>query len=485
MNSDVVIDQVDLIRQVFAYAHRFRGKTFVIHVDHARMEDAEITSLVQDMVLLHQAGIRIVLVPGARQRIDEVLERYNVAWRRENGIRIASSEAIPFIKMAAFDVTNRFMTVLTAHNTNAVVGNWVRARGIGVVDGVDYEHAGVVERVQLDLLRSALQQGLIPIFPCIGWSSTGRPYNISSRELAFRIAVSLEAEKLFFICESSLLPGQQLVIPDEVDTSTHGGRISRLTVDEARRVLAANGMVVPHPDERPHLPDSSTTVADEAGAPLPDQPSGYHPGVRDPLELLRLAYLAACAGVDRVHLVDGDQEGGVLAEVFSDLGVGTMVHANVYQSIRPMRPEDVSKVHQLMLPLAEQGVLVPRSPEEIAARQTDYVVHETDGRVHGCGALHEFPNGEAEIAALAVDMRYEELGIGRRIVLYLMNRARERGLAAVFALTTRTSDWFESIGFVRIGVEDLPAEKRRRYDVDRNSIILRYDFAGESVAGMD
>ena len=168
MNSAEIIGQVDLIRQVFAYAHRFRGKTFVIHVDYAAVEDARITALVQDMVLLHQAGIRIVLVPGARQRIDEVLELYNVQWRRERGIRIASADAIPFIKMAAFDVTNRFMTLLSAHNTNAVVGNWVRARGIGVVDGVDFEHAGVVERVQLDLLRTALRQDIIPIFPCIG-----------------------------------------------------------------------------------------------------------------------------------------------------------------------------------------------------------------------------------------------------------------------------------------------------------------------------
>ncbi|MFO8043338.1 MAG: GNAT family N-acetyltransferase, partial [Alkalispirochaeta sp.] len=118
-------------------------------------------------------------------------------------------------------------------------------------------------------------------------------------------------------------------------------------------------------------------------------------------------------------------------------------------------------------------------PEEIAAHAEDYVVHETDGRIHGCGALHVYPNGEAEIAALAVDTRYEELGIGRRIVLYLMERAREKRLSAVFVLTTRTSDWFESIGFVRIGVERLPAEKRSRYDMDRNSIILRYDFSAE------
>ena len=478
MKSAQIIDQVDLIRQVFSYAHRFRGKTFVIHVDHAAVDDARVTALVQDIVLLHQSGIRIVLVPGARQRIDEVLEMYHVEWRRENGVRIAGAEAIPFIKMAAFDVTNRFMTLLSAHNTNAVVGNWVRARGIGVVNGVDYEHAGVVERVQLDLLGTTLRQDLIPIFPCIGWSATGKPYNISSRELAFRIAVSLEAEKLFFITDRMGLNADNLELPPEIE-ATREGRISRLTVEEARLLLDWNGV---SPEERlPGVGRPPEEVAEGEDRPMasPAQPSGYHEGPREHLEFLRLAYLAAGAGVSRIHIVDGDQEGVTLAEVFSDLGVGTMVHANVYQSIRPMRMEDVGKVHKLMQPLAEHGVLLARLPEEIAAHAEDYVVHETDGRIHGCGALHVYPNGEAEIAALAVDTRYEELGIGRRIVLYLMERAREKRLSAVFVLTTRTSDWFESIGFVRIGVERLPAEKRSRYDMDRNSIILRYDFSTE------
>ncbi|MFO8042395.1 MAG: amino-acid N-acetyltransferase, partial [Alkalispirochaeta sp.] len=331
MKSAQIIDQVDLIRQVFSYAHRFRGKTFVIHVDHAAVDDARVTALVQDIVLLHQSGIRIVLVPGARQRIDEVLEMYHVEWRRENGVRIAGAEAIPFIKMAAFDVTNRFMTLLSAHNTNAVVGNWVRARGIGVVNGVDYEHAGVVERVQLDLLRTTLRQDLIPIFPCIGWSATGKPYNISSRELAFRIAVSLEAEKLFFITDRMGLNADNLELPPEIE-ATREGRISRLTVEEARRLLDWNGV---SPEERlPGAGRPPAEVAEGEDRPMssPAQPSGYHEGPREHLEFLRLAYLAAGAGVSRIHIVDGDQEGVTLAEVFSDLGVGTMVHANVYQS---------------------------------------------------------------------------------------------------------------------------------------------------------
>jgi amino-acid N-acetyltransferase len=484
MESNEIINQVDLIREVFSYAHRFRGKTFVIHVDYGTVDDTRLGSLVQDLVLLHQAGIRILLVPGARQRIDEVLERYGIEWTRERGIRIASAEAIPFIKMAAVDVTNRFMTLLSAHHTNAVVGNWVRARGIGVVDGIDYEHAGVVERVQLDLIHSTLDQGIIPIFPCIGWSVSGKPYNISSRELALRIAVSVEADKLFFITDQTGINGGDFSVPEGVDLAPDG-RISRLSVEEAREFLRINGV-----DEvelgRPAVAGDGTADNTVNGSAEHSrardsvlsgpQPSGYHEGPREILELVRLAYLAAGVNVNRVHIVDGSQDGVVLVEIFSNLGVGTMIHANVYQSIRPMRIDEIPGVLKLLQPLAEAGVLIPRTHDDIAARHADYVVHESDGRLHGCGALHEYAGGEAEIAAIAVDPAYEELGIGRRIVLYLIEMARERRMRGVFVLTTRTGDWFESIGFTRVSPAELPEEKRRRYDFDRNSLILYLKF---------
>lgn len=469
MESTEIISQVDLIREVFSYAHRFRGKTFVIHVDYGALDDTRLTGLVQDLVLLHQAGIRILLVPGARQRIDEVLVRYNIPWRRERGVRIASAEAIPFIKMAAVDVTNQFMTLLSAHHTNAVVGNWVRARGIGVVDGVDYEHAGVVERVQLDLVRSTLEQGIIPIFPCIGWSVSGKPYNISSRELAFRIAVSVEADKLFFITDRMGINGRDFVLPDNVELAIDG-RLSRLSVEEARSFLHLNGISEQELGEAGVTGERKTDTS--SAASIVPQPSGYHEGRRETLEFVRLAYLAAGVNVNRVHIVDGSQEGVVLVEVFSNLGVGTMIHANVYQSIRPMRTDDVPNVLKLLEPLAEVGVLIPRTHDDVVARQHDYVVHESDGRLHGCGALHEYAGGDAEIAAIAVDPAYEELGIGRKIVLYLIEMARERGMQGVFVLTTRTGDWFETIGFKRVSPGRLPEEKRRRYDLDRNSLIL-------------
>ena len=497
-----VVNQVDLIREVFAYAHRFSGKTFVIHVDHGAVEDTRLGALVKDLVLLHQAGIRVVLVPGARQRIDEVLERYGVPWRREHGVRIATADAIPFIKMAAFDVTNRYLTLLSANNTNAVVGNWVRARGIGVIDGVDYEHAGVVERVQLDLLQATLNQGIIPLFPCIGWSAAGKPYNISSRELAYRIAVTLEADKLFFVTDSLGVDGRGFRLPAGVEAEADTYRISRMDVEEAGEFLALNapaadasGTTAPTDAAQQHassarveFPSTELPISDRpsaaapstaapstaapSGAPTP--PSGYFDGRDDKLEMVRIAFEATRRTVDRVHIIDGRIDGVLLIEVFSNLGVGTMIHANVYQSIRPMRVEEAGDVHRLMLPLIESGVLIARSEEEIAARYADYVVHETDGRLHGCGALHEYAGGTAEIAAIAVDPAYEAFGIGRKIVQYLIQQARERGLQAVFALTTKTSDWFESLGFRRATVRELPEEKRRRYDTNRNSMILHY-----------
>ncbi len=454
MNSDAILDQADLIRGVFSYTARFSGRTFVLHLDTSDFDDEPLALLVNDLALLQRAGIRVVLVPGARLRIDEVLRRYGIEWKRHLGIRIAGAEAIPFIKMAAFDATNRLMTLLAANDTNAVVGNWVRARGIGVIDGVDFEHSGMVEKIQLDLLKKTLEQGIIPIFPCIGWGSSGKPYNISSRELAYRIATSLRASKLFFVTNGVRLLADAFSVGRDVPIGSDG-RISRMSVTEAEAFLREN------------------TTAGGGGMEFYDRPSGYFDDHRsDQLEMVRLAIGASRTGVDRVHIVDGRMRGVVLAEVFSDIGVGTMIHANQYESIRPLRPAEAPEVYRLMTPLVERGVLVPRSEEDIGRRSEDYVVHETDGRLHGCGALHEYPGGVGEIAAIAVDSAYEHLGIGRRIVLYLVDEARRRGYSSVFVLTTRTTDWFESIGFERATVADLPADKRSRYDTERNSIIL-------------
>jgi amino-acid N-acetyltransferase len=466
MHDETIKEHVELIREVFVYAHRFKGRTFVFQIDFAIVDHPFFPGLVKDLVMLKQLGIDIVIVPGARQHIDEILKRYDIQWEMHGETRIAPPEATPFIKMAAFDAANKLMTLLTGHGVSAVIGNWVRARAVGVRDGVDYHDAGTVDRIKRSLLLQVIQEGSIPIFPCIGWSVTGKPYNISSRELATTISVELQAAKLFFVSTGATPNRRDFELPDELEMDAEG-RISRMTVAQTEEFLERNTGSSRPDGERP---------ADSG--PEESRPEG-HAARRsrdDVLELIRRGHHAAQRGVDRVHVVDGRLEGVILKEIFSNLGVGTMIHANTYQSIRAMTPEDVADVYRVMQPWVNRGVLVPRSEETLSETYPDYVVYDTDGSVHGCGALHRYSQAVGEIAGVATDEKYEQLGIGRKIVLFLMDRARRLGLKRVLVLTTQTTDWFLSIGFRQGSVSEIPEERRKRYDPERASRVLIHDF---------
>lgn len=441
MRDDSIKQQVELIREVFVYAHRFRGRTFVFQIDYGIVDHPIFVNLVRDLVMLKESGIDIVLVPGARQHIDAILNRYGIEWEMRDGVRVASSEAIPFIKMAAFDAANKLMTLLTGHGVSAVIGNWVRARAIGVRGGVDYHDAGTVEKVKRNLVLQVLEAGNIPIFPCIGWSGSGRPYNISSRELAATISTEIRAAKLFFITDGLSVEANKFSLPADVGLD-ESGRVSRMTLKQADEFATANR-------------------------------KSEHASVVD---LVRLAHQATVRGVDRVHIVDGRIEGVILKEIFSNLGVGTMIYANVYQSIRPMTPADVADVFRVMEPWVERGVLVERSEKMLSETYPDYVVYETDGSIHGCAALHRYSARVGEIAGVAVDEKYEQLGIGRKLVLYLLEKARQIGLKRIFLLTTQTSDWFLNLGFEQGSIEEIPAERRAQYNPDRGSRVLVADI---------
>lgn len=439
IQPDILRSQIDLIREVFLYAHRFRGATFVVKLDSSLHDSGSLPGLVADLSLLRHHGIRIVMVPGARRRIDEVLLRYGMRVEHVGGLRITPEESIPLIKMAAFDVANRIMTQLSARGVSAVIGNWVRARGVGVSKGVDFQHTGTVERVQRDVLEKVMDDGMIPIVPCIGWSATGSPYNVSSDELAVQIAGSLGAEKLFFVTDGSTESPIPLNLPDDVFLEDDG-RMSRLTVTQAENVIALNST--------------------NAGLPA----------------IIRLKHTidALRGGVKRVHIVDGTIDGFVLKEIFSNLGIGTMVHANEYESVRPMKTEDMTDVLRLMAPYVARGLLLPRDEDEVRAHLADYAVSEVDGTIRACCALHELSGNRGEISALAVDDRFKHLGIGEKLVSYQLERARGRRMTAVFALTTGAIDWFLQIGFINGTTADLPDERRARYDHSRKPKVLVY-----------
>jgi amino-acid N-acetyltransferase len=448
--------QVDLIREAFHYQSRFEGSTMVFKIDFPVIEDPGFPYLMKDLALLAQTGFRVVIVPGAKEWIDSVLLEYGIVSNYRGNNRITTEAAIPFVEMAAFHVATRVMTSLAAGNSSgntagkaagrvdAVIGNFVRARGLGVEEGVDMEHTGRVEKILTESINRVLNQGMIPILPCIGWSSAGKPYNVFSDEIALAASTALGAIKLFIVSVDPGLRDGVYTLPETIRIGEKG-RIDRLTPQEAEAILEMNPR---------------------------------NEGIEDKtLSELRLAIRASKAGVERVHIINGREEGAVLRELFSNLGAGTMVYADEYESIRALKSREIPDLLRLMEPLMQQGILIRRGPEDIQERQDDYVVIEINGSLHACGALHDWGEGQGEIAAVAIDPVYADMGLGRRIVQNLIDKARQQGFRRVFALTTHTQDWFEFLGFKECAVESLPERKQRGYDRSRKSKVVALEIS--------
>jgi len=445
------LSQVELIRETFHYQSRFEGSTMVFKIDFPVTEDPGFPYLMKDLALLAQTGFKIVIVPGAKESIDAVLKQheivcaYSAAGNEREPMRITTAQALPFVEMAAFHAATRFMTFLSASRVDAVIGNFVRARGLGITDGLDMEHTGAVDKIFTDSISRVLNLGMVPILPCIGWSPAGKPYNVSSDEIALAVSAALGAIKLFIVSVQGGLRQGNFPIPENTEVRENGS-VVRLTPQEADAIVAA----------------------------FTARNTGVMPAA---LRELKLALRASRAGVDRVHIIDGREEGAVLKELFSNLGAGTMIYADAYESIRSFRNGDLPDILRLMEPLMQTGILIRRTAEQIQEKKDDYVVFEIDGSIHACAALYDWGEGQGEIAAVATDPLYTGMNLGRRIVSYLIEKARKNRMNRVFVLTTQTQDWFESLGFREAPVESLPERKRQAYDQSRKSKVYALELA--------
>ena len=425
------------VRDVIRYLQKFKNALLVIYLDDKTIGSPLFSSHIRDIAMLHQAGLKVVLIPGARKRIDEVLQNAKIKWTYEDNIRVTSQDAMPLIKMAAFDVSNTVMTSLAANNITAVIGNWVRARGKGVLNGFDFGTAGEIDKLETEAIRTVLNDGFIPIFPCIGWNSAGHPYNISSMLLAKQVAMNLKADKLFFMMLNEEITSEKYFIPDGFSLS-ESGHIPAMNLEEVETFLEKN------------------VSADS--------------GIKN---LLKAAQEACRAGVTRVHILDGNMDGVLPCEIFSGLGSGTMIYTGNYGKVRPMQQTDIPSVLAIMRPNVECGKLLPRTEEQIAATLEDYIVYELDGGVHACAALHFYDDGQAEIAAVAVDENYAHMGIGPKLMDNLIEQAVQAEATSIFIMTTQTADWFENLGFEESDLTTIPEERRKLWDSRRGSKVYR------------
>ena len=425
------------VRDVIRYLQKFKNALLVIYLDDKTISSPLFFSYFRDIALLHQAGLHVVLIPGARRRIDEVLKNAGINWTYNENIRVTTPDAMPLIKMAAFDVSNTVMTSLAANNITAVIGNWVRARGRGVLNGFDYGTAGEIDKLETDSIRTVLNDGFIPIFPCIGWNNAGHPYNISSMLLAKQVAMNLKADKLFFMMFNEEINAEHYCIPDGFSLS-ESGNIPAMNLEEVDSFLMEN-------------PSADGDIKN----------------------LLKAAQEACRAGVTRVHILDGNMDGVLPCEIFSGLGSGTMIYTGNYGKVRPMEQTDIPSVLAIMRPFIESGKLLTRTEEQLSRDLADYIVYELDGGVHACAALHFYDDGQAEIAAVAVDENYAHMGIGPKLMDNLIDQAGQADATSIFIMTTQTADWFEQLGFVEDTIESLPAERQKLWTPQRNSKVFR------------
>lgn len=445
------------IRSCLRYLERFQGATAVVHIDDA-IADGALGNHVRDIAFLKKAGFSVLIVAAAKTKIDEVLSHEKIAWNEKNGVRISDERAMPFIKMTAFDQAHRIMTNLASEKINAVIGNWVQAKSFGVRDGVDFKLSGEIEKLQIDAIRASLSNDFVPVFPCIGWSSRGTPYNISSVSLAEKLAIALQADKLFFLSTDVSINRNTFLLQNEIAVN-ESGAVPSFNLNELTFFLNAN--------ERAHFQNKES-------ANQKNEKENCETVKREKIfRLLRAAKNACEQNVSRVHIVDAKNDGALLLEVFSDVGNGTMIYKSGYGTFRKMKASDVPRVHELMSDFVTQGKLLARSENDIFEMLDDYLVFELDDEIHACAFLHAYDKVQAELGAVAVDDFCMHIGVGERLVLELAESARRKNLQSVFVLTTSAGDWFCKLGFKPCAISSLPLERQKKWSPERASKAYR------------
>jgi amino-acid N-acetyltransferase len=425
---------VQWLRSVAPYIHAFRGKTFVVAFPGELVSAGALPVLAHDLSLLHALDINVVIVHGSRPQVAEQLALRNVEGRFHNGLRVTDTAALECAKEAAgelrLDIEAAFSQGLPntpmAHAALRIIsGNFVTARPLGVIDGVDHELTGVVRKIAAETIHGILgADGLVLLSP-LGFSPTGEVFNLTMEDVAVNAAIDLHADKLIFITETPMM------------MDAGGTEIRELSSHQAEAVLQA----------------------------------GFLP--QDAAFYLKHAVRACNSGVPRAHIVPFAMDGSALLELFTHDGVGTMISHENLESLRRATIEDVGGIIKLIEPLEADGTLVKRG-RELIEREIDYFsVIDHDGVIFGCAALYPFPAQKmAEMACLTVNPDVQAQGDGERILKHMENRARAAGFSKLFVLTTRTSHWFQKRGFVPATVDDLPKDRQHMYNWQRKSQVL-------------
>ena len=426
---------VSWFRDSSPYIHAHRNKTFVISFGGEAVLADDFDHHVHDFALLSSLGIRLVLIHGIRPQIDQRLAKLNTSPQFHNNLRITDDLALQCVKEAAGLVRVEIEALLSMGLANSPMagcslkvasGNFVTAKPIGVINGIDYCHTGEVRRIDSDAIHQQLDQNNVVLISPIGYSPSGEIFNLSAEQVATAISISLKAEKLILLTEQSCCHPE------------NNEQIRQMTTDEADIFLQ------------------------------------QHQAITDKITLPLKAAIQGCrSGIERVHLINRNIDGALLLELFSRDGVGTLISSTPFEELRPATLNDIGGILELIKPLEHLGILARRSREKIEMEIADYIIIERDGLIIGCTALHlNTTHHYGAIACLAIHPDYQRAARGNRLLDYIYKKAKELSLKQLYVLSTQTMHWFIDRGFLSCEMNKLPDELRTLYNPERNSKIL-------------
>ena len=443
--NDTNFKYVSWFRQSSPYINAHRGKTFVLMLPGSALYDENFPNIIHDIALLNSLGVKLILVHGARPQIDARLQQQTQASQEfHQRWRITGADQIPSVCQAVGEARFAIEAALSKGLPNSPMhgadiqvagGNFVTARPMGVINGVDLQHTGKVRKINCSALAAALNNCAIVLLSPLGYSPTGEIFNLSFSEIATQVAIDIRAEKLIAYTARDGFRGASSELQRQLNLGECKRQLQLLKTDN------------------------------------------------DESQSLQACYDACLKGVSRGHIISYHEDGALLRELFTRDGSGTLVHRDKYEVVRQASIEDVRGLLELIEPLERQGALVRRSRELLESEIQQFTVVEKDGAIIACAALYPYrDDGEpftgegtpavAELACVATHLDYQNGGRASMLLETIEEQARKIGVRDLFVLTTQAAHWFMEQGFNSATLEHLPTKKKNLYNFQRNSKVF-------------
>lgn len=440
MNESVkpkAIKPTDL-RGILEYVPMFRGHIFVIALDGSVVAHENFANILTDIAVLRSLNINVVLVHGIGQQIRTLSKTRGIAITDAYGEGPTDAATLALACEASSEVSRLFVEGLTLNNLRCALTNAVRVAPVGILHGVDQQLTGKVEKIDVDFLRLLIAQGVVPIVNPIACDREGHCLRVNSDLLAAELASRLQASKLVY-----LTPQPGLVV--------NGSPLVNVPVEQLEEILQKNARAI---DER--LRSKARYAAHT-------------------LEL----------GTPRAHILDGRVFGGLLTEIFDKVGLGTMIHANDYQQIRPARRRDVQAIYDITKNAVRNESLKVRTRQTIERDIDRFFVYEIDESIIGVANLTPLTASAAEVGSVYVQPFYQGKGVGKKLVDYAAIEASRQGFKQLVALSTQAFTFFEQVCGFQPGDEKLlgPQRAQQLRESGRHSRVLVRPLAGRKLRG--